>query len=179
MSQQSNTGSFVVTTNIWDIAQIQNIDLNSKEFRDLLVRLYQNINNISLVLNKKETGYYPLQEFLDSNLYFPSAISVSGTAQSSNYRQAYRMTINFGALPDTATKSVPHGINPNQNYIFTDIRATASNSIGYSYLPIPYASATSANIIEISIDKTNINITTGKNMTAYTNTIVVLEYLKQ
>ncbi len=101
-------------------------------------------------------------------------------------RQVFRKVIAFGALPNAGTKSVAHGIDtlpqdlPN-NYIgfsFTRIYATATDPVNELYIPIPYASNVAANVIEINVDATNVNITTASNKTAYTITYVVLEYIK-
>src|SRR5690606_40889986 len=67
---QLNLGAFVPTTNIWDPSELYTLDIQP-EFRELLVRLYQNLNNMSLLLNLKDTGYYTLEEFLNSQAFFP------------------------------------------------------------------------------------------------------------
>ncbi len=175
----ANPGAYVPTTNVWDVTQLYSVDVNSPEFKELLVRLYQNINNISLLLNIKDTGYYPLEEFLTSQGYFPSAAMIANDYTSANTRGVFRKVINFGALPNTATKSVAHGISITTTFTFTRIYATASDTTGLTYIPIPYASPTDASNIELSVDVTNVNITTGSNRTNYNVTYVVLEYLKQ
>ena len=57
---QNISGAFVPTTFILDVAKIQEVNVNSEEFKELLVRLYQNLNRMSLVLNVKESAYYAL-----------------------------------------------------------------------------------------------------------------------
>ena len=85
------------------------------------------------------------------------------------------------SLPNAGTTSVPHGINitADTSFTFTRIYATASQ-VNVSFLPIPYVSV--ANImdnIEINVDNTNVNITTGSDRTNYTFCYVILEYIKQ
>ena len=175
------SGAFVPTTNVWDVSQLYEIDVNSEAFKELLVRLYQNLNNISLVLNLKDTGYYLNQEFVNGQLYFPNTNLNSSTEQTSEFRQVWRLVINFGALPDftgSPTKSVPHGLTITPGVTFTRIYATASNTTGFEYIPIPYASPTAANSIEINVDATNVNIITGSNRSNFTICYVILEYLK-
>lgn len=87
------------------------------------------------------------------------------------------MVVDFGALPNTGTKSVPHNITVTGSTIWTRYYATATYP-GSSGIPIPYASPTLANNIEINVDATNVNITTGSDRTAYTTTYVILEYLQ-
>ena len=40
---QVNSGSYIGTTQVWDVSQIYDIEVNSPEFKELIVRLYQNI----------------------------------------------------------------------------------------------------------------------------------------
>ena len=183
INPQSNFGAFVSTTNIWDLPRLQDVDINSPEFKDLLVRLYQNINNIALVLNIKDSGYYDLQEFINGQLYFPNPALSSTTPQSPNYRQVFRTVVNFGPLPNSTTASVAHNIQISTtlptNFSFTRIYATATNPNQTSFLPIPYASNTANANIELSVTNTDVVITTAMDYSMYTTVYCVLEYLKQ
>jgi hypothetical protein len=171
-SQFINVGAFVPTTSEWDIGQLQSVDVTSVEFKELLVRLYQNMNTIALSLNIRDAGYYPESEFINGQLYFP--------ASGQNYRQVYRKVIDFGVLPNTGTKSVAHGIDmsaaPTQ-FTFTRMYATASDTTNQDFIPIPYAAASGT--ISLSADDTNVYITTTSNRSSFDTTYVVLEYLKQ
>jgi len=175
--QYTNPGLYVDTTQIWDMAQqVQQIDVTSPEFKELLVRLYQNINKISIALNNKDSAIYSQEEFVNGQS-FPALPTTPG-ASPQQPRQVFRKIVEFGALPNTATKSVAHGITVTSGFNFTRIYATSSDKVANSYIPIPYASPTAANNIEINVDSTNVNITTGINRAAYTDTWVILEYLK-
>lgn len=173
-------GAFVPSNYIWDVQQLYEVDVKSPEFKELLVRLYQNINNIALVLNIKDSGIYNTSQFVNSQIFFPNPALNSSTSQTPEFRQVYRTVINFGALPNTATKSVPHNITCTTSTSFTRIYACASKpTVAFGYLPIPYASATAvANNIELNVDATNVNITTAADYSAYTITYVILEYLQ-
>ncbi len=162
---QNNTGLFVPTTNVWDIDLLSSVDVKSDAFRELLIRLYQNINSISLALNLKDSALYAESEFLNGQVFFED-------------QQAFRLLVNFGALPNATSKTIAHGIEPANSYIFTRIYGCATDPVTMSYIPLPYASPTLANNIELSVDKTNVTITTGSNRTAYTVTYVILEYIK-
>lgn len=183
-NQQTNTGSFVPLTNIWDVQRLQDVDINSEEFKELLVRLYQNINNICMALNIKDVGYYTLSEFLNGQLFFPNPALSSTTAQTPTYRQVFRTVVNFGALPNAGTKSVPHGIAINPvtptTYSFTRIYGAASNgSAQNSFIPLPFASPTLNENIKLTVDNTNVNVTTAIDYSSYTICYLVLEYIKQ
>lgn len=175
---QNNVGLFVPTTNIWDVDELRNLDVTKPEFKELIVRLYQNINNITLALNLKDSAYYFQQEFLNGQAFFlnPNVIN----SNNALYRQAFRMVVDCGALADTGTISIPHNINPLQSYSFTRIYGATSDQTSQSYLPLPYSSATSiADNIELSVDSTYVNITTGSDRSSYVTTYVIVEYLKE
>ena len=180
---QSNQGLFIPTTINYDVSQIQDMDVKSKEFKELIVRLVQAYNVTAMAVNLKDTGYYTLEEFLNSQVFFPNPTLTSKTAQTPVFRQVFRKVVDFGTLPNNATKTVAHGINiiapANTMYSFTKIYATATDPVGFNYIPIPYASSVAADIIELKVNATNVSITTVSNKTAFTKTYVVLEYIKQ
>jgi len=171
-------GAFVPTNLIWDVEQLQQVDVKSPEFKELLVRLYQNVNNIALVLNIKDTGQYQLSEYVNGQVFFSNPLVVAGTGQPTEDRQVMRKVINFGALPNAGTKSVAHGITCTPRTTFTRIYGAASDTTGFNYIPLPYASPTLVNNIELNLDATNVNIITGSNRTNFNITYVIVEYLQ-
>jgi len=171
-------GSFIQTTQVWDVAQLQDVDVTSPEFKELMVRLYQQINNIAVVLNTKDTGQYQLSEFVNGQLYFSDPALNSSTALSPQDRQVLRKVINFGALPNAGTTAVAHGITCTVKTTFTRIYGAASDTAGKNYIPLPYASPIAADNIELKVDATNVTIITGSNRTNFTITYIVLEYLQ-
>ncbi len=169
----------VPTTNIWDVSQVYTTNFDSPEqVQELFVRLYQNLNNISLSLNARDAGYYDTMEFLNSQVFFPNPNLTSATRTTPTYRSVYRKTINFGALPNAGTKTVAHGITCSAATSFTRIYGAASDPVNFVYLPLPYASPTLVNNIELFVDATNVTIITGSNRSAFTVCYVILEYLQ-
>jgi hypothetical protein len=179
MATQFPASSFVPTTNTFDLSTIYNLDPKSDEFKDFLVKLNQNITNIAQSLNARDSGYYIPQEFINGQVWFPNPTLNSITPTAPSYRQVFRLVINFGALPNTGTKTVAHGLTLGVGFTFTRIYATASDTTGKVYLPIPYASGTAADNVELWVDATNVNIKTGKDRTASNICYAVLEYIKQ
>lgn len=175
MATSSQYGSFVQTTAVWDVAQLQSVDVQSPEFKELLVRLYQNINNIVLALNIKDAGMYQLSEFVNGQLFFPNPSNNSSTAQAASNRQVLRKVINMGALSNAGTTTVAHGITITANTTFTRIYAAASNTTGKLYIPIPNANAFEASI---EVTSTNVVITTTVDLSAYNICYAVLEYIQ-
>lgn len=177
MANRNNYGAYVPTTNVWDPSEIYSTEVTSPAFKELLVRLYQNLNTMALVTNVKDSAMYVTQEFVTSGQYFANPNLNSTTAQAPSLRGVFRKVINFGALPNTATKSVAHGIAPTASYTFTRIYGCATTP-STSYIPLPYASPVLVDNIELWADGTNVNVKTGSNRTAYTVTYIVLEYIK-
>lgn len=179
MSNSSQYGAFIQTTAVWDMALLESVDISSPEFKELLVRLYQNINNIALILNIKDTGMYQLSEFVNGQLFFPNPNNNSTTAQLPANRQVFRKIINFGVLPNAAVLSSPHNISVTSATTFTRIYGCASDTTGLTYIPLPYASNVAGNSIELSVSSTDVIITTGSNRSNYNVCYVLLEYLQQ
>lgn len=168
-------GLFVPTTPMFDVGDLQNVE----NLKELVIRLTQSVNNISIALNLKDTGYYVLEEYVNGQLYFPNPTVVPLT-QSDNTRQVFRKVIDFGALPNAGLKAVPHGIPIDATYSFTRIYATASDPVNLNYIPIPSVSLIAvANNIQIVVDATDVIIGTAVDFSAFTICYVVLEYIKQ
>jgi len=162
---QTDPGLFFGTTQVWNTQGLSD--------RELLVQLYQNLNNMALALNLKDSGYYVGQEFVNGQIFSPA----SGSSSVDDYRQVFRKVIECGALPNAATKAVAHNITITSGFNFTRIYGTATNP-STSFIPLPYSSSTLNENIKLEVDATNVNITTAINYSAYTTTWVVLEYLK-
>jgi len=176
MAKQS---ALLPTTSLLDASQIYTIDVNKPEFKELLVSLWQTVNEMSLVINMKDTGYYTETEFINSQVYFPDPALAVSTNTNPIYRPVHRLVVNFGALPNTGSTAVAHGLTFTNSYIFTRIYGAASDQTAVrNYIPLPYASPTLVNNIELKVDDTNITVTTGSNRTNFTECYVVLEYIK-
>ena len=160
-----NAGAFIQSTQIWEVP-----DINSPAFKEFLVHLYQNMNSMAILLNLKDTGQYSPREFLCGQQY----------TFDKNPKEVFRKVFSCGALKDTDTTSVAHGITLNTDYIFTRIYGVATNPVGatYKYLPLPYSSPTLVDNIELFVDNTNVSITTGSDRTAYTKSYCVIEFIK-
>lgn len=179
MAIDTNIGAFIPSTYNLDVSSIHDMDVNSEEFKRLIVNLYLDINRLNIATNLKDTGYYDQTEFVNGQLFFPNPNLTSYTPQTPNYRQVYRKTINFGPLPNTGSTSVAHNISANSGLTFTRLYGAASDTTSLAYLQLPYASPTLAHNIELSANATTVTITTGSNRSNYTMCYVILEYLKQ
>lgn len=172
-------GSFVPTTYVFDVAQFYDVDVNTPEFRELLVRLGLYVNSMNEVLNTKETGlYYPNQPLITSTQYFPLPGLTANTPRQAALRAELATFIAyFNPLPVAGTVMIPHNIAVNDSFTFTHIEATATDPVGHNYIPIPYASPVLAENIAISVDGTNVTITTGNDRSNFIVTYILLKYL--
>jgi len=172
------SGMFLPTTDILDIEDVDTMDVSSKEFKELVIRLAQSSNRSLLVTNNKESAFYDTTEFLTGQTYFPESVD-STTERSIERRYVYRKVIDIGALLDTDAKSVAHGITFTTGTVFTRIYGCATDPTAGALvaLPLPYASPVLANNIELSVNNLNVVVTTGSNRTAFTKCYAVLEFI--
>ena len=171
-----SNGLVVPSTPSVDVSSLKGKGLDSPELTELLVRLYQQIGAISIASNQKDIGLYILNQGYNGQQWFPNPAAYN----TSGLRSVIRVTINFGALPDAGTKFVAHGITVTSTTTFTRIYATASDTTGETYIPIPFVSVSgtiSAGNTEISVDNTNVYITTTGNGSNYNVCYVILEYI--
>ena len=179
---QLNFGSFVPTTNVWEIQQIQSSNLDP-QLKEILVRLYQNINNIATVLNTKDSGLYSDQEFLTGKLFFPLTGQTQTSSSTAQYRPVFRKVINFGPLPNSSSISIPHNIAINSGYILIAAYGASTTSNSAAMIPIPFTTTDTTpppmnEHVSLEITSTMIEITTKSDYSDYTTTYIVLEYLK-
>jgi hypothetical protein len=81
-SSQKDPGLYIENTSIYDIQSIYSLDINSKQFKEFLVLLTQSINKHAMAINNKDTGFYPLTEFINGQLYFPDPAGSSTSTQT-------------------------------------------------------------------------------------------------
>lgn len=173
-----NFGLYVPTTNVWDPNQLYDIKGVSPELREILIRMYQNLNLMSLVLNNKASGIYDTQEFVTGNLYPPDPALSSASSTTPTPRNSYWEFVFCDALPNAGTKSVAHNIPFNSGFTMIRYGGAASDTTGLTYLCLPYVDAAGVDNIQVDVDATNINITTTSNRTNYNVSYIMLEYLK-
>ena len=169
-SQSFDEGNFVRT----DLILTDDYPADQRVLQDHLRKMVYAIGD-------REIGAYPLTEVVNGQKWFANQTKPADN-QATNTRFDFRTVVNFGVLPNAGPKSVAHGITTNPLTTFTRIYATATDLTGgvfVSAVPIPFADPTAlANAIMISVDNTNVTITTGSNRTNFTVCYVVLEYLQ-
>lgn len=177
VSNPENFGAYIPSTYAWDVEQLQNLNIQPPGFKELLIRLYQNVNQVTLGVNNRVSGYLYNQEFVSGKQFFPNPTLNSQTPQSAQPRQIYSLVVVTGQLPNTGTTSTPHGLTPNSSWQTVSISGAASDTTGFNYITLPYASATGAPI-EVSIDAVNVVITTTSNRSNFNFSYIIWEYFK-
>lgn len=126
-------------------------------------------------LNTKDIGEYNTVETVNGQSWFTSG-------DANKQRNVYRKVIDFGALPNAASKTALHGITTTQNTVFTRIYGTATDpgvTTITSAIPLPYVDPSAVgNGILLSVNATQVTVTTAIDYTAYTNTYIVVEYIQ-
>lgn len=168
--QQTNVGSFVATTNVWDVSRLYEVEIGSPEFKELMVRLYQNVNNIATVLNTKNSALYLKEEFVTGQQYFNPTSS-----SQLELRAAFRKVVDCGALA-AGVKNILHGLAVTTAWKFTLINGVASNTTTRVYYPLPFAGVGVGNI-SVSVNATQVVINNNSGVT-FTDAYVTLEYVK-
>lgn len=148
---------------------------------DFRLQLRKYLNDITIALNVKENGFYLEDETPTGAIFIP--IFTTDGATNTKFRPMFRTVVDFGALPNNSTKTVPHGISTTQNYSVVHLYGAATQpgaSTLTSSIPIPQAGIPNNDRIELEIDATNVIITTARNTRSdYTRTFVTIEYIKE
>jgi len=166
----NNTGQFVPSTNVWDVSQIYSADINSAEFKELFVRLYQTINNVAVVLNNKESGTYSNQEFINTRSYTDPA-----NYNQTMLRPSWR-TVFFGGALGPGVTTFAHNLPITASWNAGEIYGEATDNIGFNYYPMSWV-GTGGAYLSVRVTGTDIVIDneTGVVFTEYK---VVLVFLK-
>jgi hypothetical protein len=157
-----------------DQAQVTNqvettvdFDGNEKVFKETLTNAYR---KVATSVNSKTGGLYQPIEISNSEQFFTPD-------NPQKLRNVYRITIDFGALPNATTKSVPHGVNFTSEFTATRIYGASTDADSLLYIPLPYATA-SGDDIELLITASEVTIITNSDRSNFIITYVVIEYCK-
>ncbi len=144
------------------------------KWEDARAFLSEQVKRISQAVNIREIGWMLNQQALNGQQFIPSASAPSNTV----YRGVFRIVIDCGALPNSGTKSVPHGLNVDANFTLIHLYGGATKATAsFASVPLPYSSPTLNENIKINLDATNVNITTAIDYSSYTRTFITAEYL--
>lgn len=144
------------------------------DLQELVLKLTDTLRDDATAINAREIGLYDSVERITGSLMYSSNAQV--------LRPVFRRTVNFGALPNAAVKSVAHNIAISGNFEFLKILMTATNpaAVGAApfAIPIPYSTEIVNGDIQLDVSLTNIIVTTAIDYSAFTKSSVILEYVK-
>lgn len=133
---------------------------------ELVNELNDTYQGIVSSLNSKVGGLYVPQEKVTSAQYFD-------TTNIQRFKNVYRMVVDFGALPNTSSKNIPHNIpDITAQYRIVQAYGGSTDPINISWLPIPNQD------IRLEFNIENVTVTTTSNLSAFTETSIVIEYTK-
>ena len=144
-----------------------------EEARPLLVEQMKAHAN---AINIREIGWLLDEELLSGKQFIPTA-PLSG--QSDQYRSVLRKVIDFGPLPDNATKTVPHGITFDANFTLIDMWAAATDPVNFVAFNIPFVGQNVPTSIALLMDAINVIITTHDVKSQFTRVFVFIEYIQE
>lgn len=154
-------------------------DVVPEKWEDARAFLAEQLKKITNAVNSKEIGFFLDQELLSGKAFIPGVNIATDGGSSQQFRTVLRKVIDFGALPNSATKSVPHGIFFDANFTLIDMWISATDSINLLAFTLAYWSNSSPGSIILNMDNTNINVTTTSDYSAYTRSFVVCEYMQE
>lgn len=163
-------GSFLPLIQNTDISSLYQTSVDSKEFKDLIIRLFHTINQISTVVNTKETGMYLKQEVVNGSVWFGPTNAVTDRLQE------HTIAFDFGAI-GAGANVLAHGLAITNTWTFTEIRATATNFATGDFYTFPWVGAAGA-YVDLHITAANIVINNFSGLT-WPKCRVVFKYLKQ
>ena len=137
--------------------------------------LVEQLKRISNAVNVREIGWFLDEELLSGKQLF----STANSSTNQQFRSVLRKVIDFGSLPNAGTKSVPHSILFDVNFTLISLWGAATDPVNFIAIQIPFASPTLNENIKLTMDATNINITTAINYSTYTRCLVTAEYVQE
>jgi hypothetical protein len=155
-------------------------DVIPEKWEDARPFVVEQLKKITNAVNIREIGWFLDEELLSGKAFIPGSINLQASETAQQYRTILRKVIDFGALPNAGVKTVPHNITVDNNFTLIEMWASATDPVAFTSLPIPYATPVALNQnIELSMDATNVIITTGTNRTNFTRCFITLEYIQE
>ena len=96
------------------------------------------------------------------------------TMERYNHKTVYTKLVDFGALPNATSKNVAHGLGTDA----TPISFEVFTSNGSVFQQFPFMSTSGTNVGKAHLTAYSVVITTHSDLTAYTDTKVLIKYIK-
>jgi len=143
------------------------------DWNQFLIQWTELYRKMATKINDKERGFYP-QEY-----EIPNCQRFFDTLDSQKYREGFRKVIDTGALLNAAPTAVVHSLNegaavPN-TWTFTRITGFAIDPATPLWIPLANGGIHDCSL---QVTATQVIITPTVNLAAFTNSYIILEYLK-
>lgn len=146
-----------------------------ESWKEAKIILEERIINDAAAINQREVAQYSTQEILTGQTWFTSG-------DATKLRQTFRKVIDLSGLNDFSTTSpqnVAHGLPASSSgFVLTRLYGAATDP-GTAYIPLPYVDSAGSAHIELSMDATNIILTSSTDYSAYTTAYAVVEYIRE
>lgn len=140
--------------------------------------LVEQLKGISNAINIREIGWLLDEELLTGKAFIPG-VNTLGNSQPQQFRQVLRIVVDFGALPNTGTKSLPHGVIFDANFTLVSISISATDPVNFLAFSLEYWDNTGTSSITLNMDANNVNVITTSDYSAYTRSFIIIEYLQE
>lgn len=150
-------------------------DVVPDKWEDARPFLVEALKRISYAVNVREIGSFVEEEVLTGIQFIPG-VNATPEEVPNEFRDVLRIVIDCGALPNATTLTIPHGINYDANFSLVNLYLSATDPIGLTSFSVQYWSIAGGDIT-VSLDATNVIITTGSDYSAYTTSYAIIEYM--
>lgn len=140
------------------------------DYEQFLLKQTDVVKSQAIAINQRTIGKY-----------FEGEVNTGATNVLPNNNRVtpvFRKVFNFGPLPNAGAKTLAHGLSPTRNWFFFKIYGTASDPTVPQWIPLTEGNPTSADTLSLTVDATDITVTTTTNLSNFTQSMIVLEYMK-
>ena len=152
--------------------------VTSVEFQDYMTQLTQAFNNMALVVNQKQTGFFDTVEFTTSQFWYP-VVDPTGVVPPTfrpGLRTVYPFAMQNGTIDPVQT--IAHELTFSTSFMIVGMWGVA-NWPNNEAINLPYTSISGPSaFIEVEVNTTDIVITTQFDYSAYTNCFICLDYVQ-
>ena len=121
-------------------------------------------------INVREIGWMVNNQIITGKNFIPGV----NAPNPQSFRSVFRMVVPFGALPNSTSTPVAHGITNDINFTLVDSWASATDPVGLKDITFGYQPECS---VSLQIVGPDVIITTTADYSNYTRCYVVFEYL--
>lgn len=154
-------------------------DVIPESWEDARPFIVEQLKKITNSLNTKEIGFFLDQELLSGKAFIPGVNQLADGGSSQQFRTILRKVVDFGTLPNNATKTVAHEIMFDNNFTLIALWAAATDPTNFISFQIPFVAQTVTTSIALLMDATNFIITTHDDKTSFTRCFVICEYIQE